>query len=275
MTKMQHKNNLQFLATIKGLIIDADGVLWRGETASPGLIDFFQFLRQHHIRFMLATNNSRKTPEQYKQKLARFGVDIAHTEIMTSAIATAKYLKSTYPPNTKIFVIGQDGLYHAIQSVEFEIVKENAHVVVVGLDFELTYDKLKKATNLIYYGADFVGTNPDTSFPIEMGIAPGNGAALAAISAATGKQPIIIGKPKSPIFQLALQEMNLLPKQTAMIGDRLNTDILGGQNACLKTILVLSGVTSRDDWLASDVKPDIVFDSIAEFIDQWQSTLSA
>lgn len=244
-----------------------DGVLWRGETALPGLNNFFALLRQEHIGFILATNNSSKTQAQYVQKLAKFGVKVSPEEILTSALATAEYLKADYPPNSTFFVIGQDGIREAIISRGFNIGVENVAAVVVGLDFNLTYDALKQATLLINKGAAFIGTNPDLTYPVEDNFAPGNGAILAALTAATGKEPKIIGKPNQAMFEVALKQMQASPNSTAMLGDRLETDILGGQQVGLKTILVLSGITQKEDLKTSSIKADWVFDNLEDLLE--------
>lgn len=249
-----------------------DGVLWRGNALLPGFKPLFDFLRRRRISFTLASNNSSRTQRQYAQKFAGFGVTISPQQVMTSSLATAEYLKTVYPPGTGVYVIGQDGIRQALTAAGFAIAEEGAAAVVVGLDFELTYAKLKTATVLINNGAAFIGTNPDRTFPFEGGIAPGNGAILAAISAATGQQPTVIGKPGRAMFTVALNRMGTGPGHTAMLGDRLETDILGGRQAGLKTILVLSGVTRPEDLAHSDLQPDWVFTGIDALLEAWQKS---
>ncbi len=259
------------LNTLQALVIDMDGVLWRGSTALPGLNDFFAFLRAKKLPFTLATNNASKTPAQYVQRFSGLGIEIFPAEVMTSSLATAAYLKTQYPPGTKMYVVGQDGIKQALTNAGFVIAEENVAAVVAGIDFELTYNKLKIAALQINKGARFIGTNPDLTFPIEGNFAPGAGSILAAISAATGKQPTVIGKPEPTLFKMALQRMKANPAHTAMIGDRLETDILGAQRAGLKTILVLSGVTTPEMLKTSDIQPDWVFSGIDELVQAWQS----
>ncbi len=250
------------LSEIKALVIDMDGVLWRGETALPGLTALFDILRQRQMPFMLATNNATKTQSQYVQKFAKFGIDMNPDRVMTSSLATAEYLKTQFSPGTRLHVVGQDGIRQAVAEAGFEIAEIKVAAVVVGLDFELTYEKLRTAVILINKGARFISTNADLTFPFEGGVAPGNGAILAAITAATGQKPISIGKPEPTIFELALGRLGTNPAQTAVLGDRLETDILGGQRAGLKTILVLSGVTQPEALATSEIKPDWVFSGI-------------
>lgn len=255
--------------TIDHLIIDMDGVLWRGAQVIPGAPEFIRFLRQRGIGFVLATNNSTRTAAQYQDRLAGFGIEVAPHEIVTSALATAGYLATQAEPGTPVYVIGGDGLRQALTEKGFVLDSQQARYVVVGMDLELTFDKLRRATLLIRAGAGFVGSNPDKTFPSEEGMIPGAGATLAALEAATGVSPVIVGKPEPIMFQQALKRLGATAATTAMIGDRLETDILGGQRAGLKTILVLSGVTKASDLAASDLKPDWVFQDVDELRRKW------
>lgn len=264
--------NKPSLHDLSALIVDMDGVLWRGETPLPGFADFFAFLRRRGIPFVLATNNARKTPARYVARFARFGVPISEREVMTSSLATAEYLRTRYPPGTPVYVIGQEGIRQALTDAGFTLRDDGAEAVVVGLDFTLTYDKLRRATVLINRGAAFIGTNPDRTFPFEGGLAPGNGAILAALTAATGREPVIVGKPGRVMFDVALRRLDADPARTAMLGDRLETDIAGGRQAGLKTILLLSGVTRPEDVPASQWQPDWVFSGIDALLEAWQTT---
>lgn len=271
---MRHSNytatNLSKLREIHNLIIDMDGVLYRGNAPMPGLADFFAFMRERGIRFMLATNNSSRTPEEYVAKLAGMGVTVSPEDILTSGIATADYLTSIAPPGTRVYVIGAESLAETMREHGFVVSDQDAEFVVVGMDTQVTYDKLRRATLLIRAGARFIGTNPDKTFPSEEGIVPGNGAILAAIEAATGVAPLTIGKPEPTLFEMALKRMSADPVHTAVLGDRLETDILGGINAGLFTILVLSGVVTREELAASEVQPDLVLEDIGHLMEVWK-----
>ncbi|MBC7251956.1 MAG: HAD family hydrolase [Anaerolineae bacterium] len=274
---MKHSNytatDLSKLREIHNLIIDMDGVLYRGNAPMPGLTDFFAFMREKSIRFTLATNNSSRTPEEYVAKLAGMGVTVSPEDILTSGIATADYLSSIAPPGTKVYVIGAESLAETMRKYGFEVSDRDAAFVVVGMDTQVTYDKLRRATLLIRAGARFIGTNPDKTFPSEEGIVPGNGAILAAIETATGVTPLTIGKPEPTLFEMALKRMSADPAHTAVLGDRLETDILGGINAGLLTILVLSGVVNREELAVSEVKPDLVFEDIDHLRHAWLTVL--
>ncbi|MEW5956677.1 MAG: HAD-IIA family hydrolase [Chloroflexota bacterium] len=263
------------LKNIHGLVIDMDGVLWRGNSAIPGLNEFFDFMHRRRLPFMLATNNATKTPEQYLHKLAGFGVrTVTRDNILTSSLATAAYLQRDHRPGSKVYIVGQDGLRQAMQEAGFMIMADAGQpveVVVAGADFTLTYDKLKYAAFLIRGGARFVGTNGDLTFPSEEGLIPGAGSILAALEAATGVKPVTVGKPARLMFDLAIEKMDTRPEQTAMLGDRLETDILGGQQAGLKTILVTTGIDNEAAIVQKGIQPDAVFSGIAELVEVWKT----
>lgn len=255
------------LASIRNLIIDMDGVLWLGNQAMPGLVEFIDTLRCLGIRFVLATNNASKSGEEFVAKLAGFNTTVHLEEILTSPQATASYLVE-HAPDARIYVIGEPGLVSELTRKGLTVVPqdrpEGATHVVVGWDRQLTYAKLAEACLLIRAGATFIGTNPDVTYPEARGIVPGNGSTLAALRAATDVEPLIIGKPQPEMMIQAMQRLGSTPANTAALGDRLDTDILGGERAGLTTLLVLSGVTSREAAQSGAIKPDYIFDDIRE-----------
>jgi 4-nitrophenyl phosphatase len=261
------------LHTIRNLLIDMDGVLWRGKEPMPGLMEFFGLLREREIHFVLATNNASRTSDHYVQRLAGYGVNISPDEVITSAQATADYLAEQSEPGTPVYFIGEDGLGKALSRAGFRLVgdDETPKYVVVGWDRQLTYAKLAQATVYIYDGADFIATNPDLTWPSERGQLPGAGAILAALQAATGVEPTIIGKPSPLMLQMAMARMGATDETTAMLGDRLETDILGGRDAGLTTILFLSGVTTAELLATSSIQPDLVFEDIAALTCAWRA----
>lgn len=240
----------------------------------PGLAGFFNTLRQKEINFVLATNNASKTPAQYVTKLAGFGVSIKPEQVLTSAIATADYLAEQYPtPRPVVYIIGGDGIHQAMAEAGFPILSvadvvehgRRADIVVAGLWADAAYRDFAAGAVCINQGARFIGTNPDVTFPSEWGPLPGAGSFLALLTAATGVQPTVIGKPGEIMFQEALHRLGSTPENTAMVGDRLGTDIAGGKAAGLYTILVLSGISTREELAHSDgVQPDYVFADISE-----------
>ncbi len=262
---------------IKNLILDMDGVLWHGDTAVPGLAHFFQTLRQQELNFVLATNNASKTPAQYVTKLAGFGVPVRQEQILTSAIATADYLQEEYEAGTAVYVLGGDGLHQAIRERGFRVLSvadvmeggQRGEVTAVGLWREATYADFAAAAICLNHGARFIGSNPDVSLPSEYGPLPGAGSFLALLAAATGVQPTVIGKPGIIMFQEALKRLGSIPADTAMVGDRLSTDIAGGKAAGLPTILVLSGISTREELAQLDApQPDYVFAGISELAER-------
>lgn len=250
-----------------------DGVLWRGDEPMPGLQDFFAFLHQYGVGFVLATNNSSQRPEQYTHKLARFGIQVPVECVLTSAQAAAAYLADFAPPGTRVYAIGGEGVQRALEQRGFALTDTGAAYVVVGWDRQLTWDKLATAALLIHAGAGFIGTNPDTNYPTERGPVPGNGAQLAALETTTGVAPVVVGKPEPRMYEDALRRMGAQPETTAVVGDRLDTDIAGGVRAGLTTVLVLSGIATEADLAASPIRPDLVCADIGELVQMWSDQL--
>jgi len=263
---------------LAGLIIDMDGVLWHGNKPMDGLIEFFSELRNCAIPFVLATNNASLTQQQYVDKLAGMGVDIDHCEILTSSMATAQYLIQHLPSDKRrVFVIGEDGLrqplieqgftltdLYQVNQPDKGIFDQGADLVVSGLDRQLTWDKLATATLNINAGAQFFATNSDTTLPTELGEVMGNGGILAALEAVTGIKPISIGKPAPILYQQALALLGTNQANTIAIGDRLNTDILGAVNAGMRSIMVLTGVSTEQDIAKVDYEPTWVMADIKQ-----------
>jgi 4-nitrophenyl phosphatase len=260
------------LDAIRSFILDMDGVLYRARKPLPGAREFLARLDRTGTPFLLVTNNGTRTPGQYVARLAEMGIAIEPERLLTSAQATARYLACLAPPGTRMFVIGMDGVRTALVEQGFELVdSRQVDYVVVGVDFRLTYPQLRTAALAIRDGARFVATNPDRTFPAEDGLIPGCGAILAALEAATDVRPTVIGKPAPVMFEQALVQLGTPRQETAVVGDSLETDIRGGQAAGLTTLMVLTGVSSRDDLERSPLKPDRVFDSIAALDRAWQS----
>lgn len=255
------------------LLIDGDGVLWEADHPMPGLNHFFEVLSDRGIVWGLVTNNAMRPPETYVEKLAGFGVTATSDHIFSSATVMADYLREKYPAASPIYVVGETGVRNAIASAGFTLHTDHqepaeVRAVVVGVDRQLTYDKLRIAATLIRQGAEFIGTNPDPTFPTPGGLIPGAGTVIAAVATASGQQPRIIGKPSPTIFQLAMKGLGGSPATTAMLGDRLDTDIAGAQPLGIGTILVLSGVTTREEAQSSSIRPDLIFDGIAQLADE-------
>jgi len=260
---------------IEGIICDMDGVLWRARTPLPGLQRFFAWLHETEIPYILATNNSSRTPAQYVQKLADMGVETDVSHVLNSAVATAHYI-ATQQPEATVYAIGGTGVYQALQQAGLKLVTaeevERVDYVVVGWDRKLTWDKLAHATRLIRAGGRFISTNPDRTFPMDDWLAPGNGAQISALETATDVHPITIGKPEPALYRQAMERMHSRPERTLVIGDRLDTDILGGLRLGMPTALMLTGVTERADLKRSPIRPTAVFDGLDALIATLGST---
>jgi 4-nitrophenyl phosphatase len=261
------------LRDLRNLIIDMDGVLYRGTEVIPGTKGFMDFLREQGIGFVLATNNSTRTPQQFVDKLSRMGVTTHADEVLTSSLATVGYLASIAPPGARVFMVGQDGLRTALREAGFALVEQDADYVVAGMDFGICYERLAEAAMQIRAGARFIGTNPDRTFPSERGIVPGAGSLLAFLEAATSVAPVIIGKPETNMMEQALGRMGAQKETTAVVGDRLETDILAGQRTGLLTILVLSGITDEALLAESEIQPDLTFDDVGHLHAIWKEAL--
>jgi 4-nitrophenyl phosphatase len=252
------------LATIRNFIIDMDGVLWRGQDALPGLVEFFETLDRCEIKFCLATNNSTRTPQEFVEKLRGMGVmQVAPRDVITSSVATAKYLKRQ-AAGTRVAPLGEPALTQALADEGFGIDHAQPDYVVVGMDYALTWEKLARATLQIRAGAPWLGTNPDGNIPSERGIVPETGAILAALQAATDVPPTVIGKPEPIMYEMALEQLGGTLENTAAIGDRLDTDILGAHRTGIASILVLTGIATREQAERSMPPPTWVMQGLPE-----------
>jgi 4-nitrophenyl phosphatase len=247
-----------------------DGVLYRGDRALGGVAEALAAIAVRDGRFMLATNNSMSTPASYVGKLARMGIEVPEEAILTAGLATRDYLVETLEPGAGVFVVGMPALreqlfegspFHPVQYGE-----EQPAAVVVGLDLAFDYSKLKAATEAIRAGARFVATNADATLPTEGGLVPGAGSIVAAVSVASGREPTVIGKPETPLLVQALHRMDVPAAEAVMIGDRLDTDILAGHRAGMLTVLVLTGVSTREEIAMAPVPPDIVLTDLPALV---------
>ncbi len=261
------------LNLIRGAIFDMDGVIWRGPEILPDVPGFFYFLQEHHIPYVLATNNSSKNVSEYIARISSLGIPVSADNIVTSALVTIDEMAHTYASGTPIYVIGSSSLAQILTDCGYVIDPESAKAVVVGLDVTLTYEKLKIAGQRILAGAEFIGTNNDLTLPTADGISPGNGSILAALQAMTGRAPRLMGKPESAMFRLAMKQLGTTPEQTLMIGDRLDTDIEGAQRAGLRAAMVLTGISKREDIGA--ITPDGVYENLVALRQVWNTALSA
>jgi len=247
----------------KSYLIDMDGVLVRGSQPVPGANEFIQRLRAAERKFLVLTNNPLYTPRDLTARLERIGLQIPPEAIYTSALATAQFLQSQLPNGTA-YVIGDVGLTTALYDVGYIITDHAPDYVVVGETTSLSYERLTHAVRFVSAGARFVATNPDVSCPGDGGMVPACGAIAALIAAATGVRPYFVGKPNPLMMRTALRTLGAHSEESVMIGDRMDTDIIGGTESGLDTILVLTGVTRREEVERFPYRPTLVVESVAE-----------
>lgn len=259
----------EHLKNIKGLIIDMDGVLWHDSEPLGDLPEIFDGIGELGIKYILATNNASRTVEEYHKKLNGFGVYLEDWQVINSAQAVGIYLKDQYPNGCHVYVVGQPSLKNTIASYGLDVVKDedkDVQVVVASMDFGLSYNKLKHATLLIRSGCDFIGTNPDATFPTPEGLLPGSGTVIGALEIASGKKARIMGKPEPLMYEMALRRLNLKPDETLAVGDRFETDIVGAQAAGIHSALVLTGVSSLAQAKEYSPSPEIIIQDLASLI---------
>lgn len=255
---------------IKGVLFDMDGVIYRNSLALPGARELLGWLEERGTPYACITNNASQLPGQYAARLRAMGILVSPERILTSALVANSYLRGIAPQGTPVYAIGMDGLQSLLfDDGYFAREESEPQYVVVGADFEVTYAKLRTACFAIRKGARFIGTNPDVTFPTEQGLAPGVGAIIAALQAATGVAPFILGKPQPTIFRSGMELLGSAPAETLMVGDSIVTDIPGAAALGMPTAFVLSGVSSADELAASPIQPDAVFDDLAGVLAAW------
>jgi NagD protein len=246
-----------------GYLIDMDGVIYRGTDVIPGAERFINDLRAADVPFMFLTNNSQRTRLDVATKLQRLGIDAEEGHVFTCAMATARFL-AQQKANGTAFVIGEGGLLTALHNNGYAIVDKDPDYVVVGEGRTFNFEMVEAALRMILAGAKLVATNLDPNCPTHNGMRPGCGAIVAMLETASGVKAFSVGKPSPIMLRAARKELGLTTDQTIVIGDTMETDILGGVQLGFKTILVLSGGTSREDLARYTYRPDMVVESIAE-----------
>lgn len=251
----------------KGYLIDLDGTMYRGTEVIKEAAEFVQRLISFNIPYLYVTNNSTKTPEQVADKLNQFQIPAKPEEVFTSAMASANYIKEQ---NSKanVYMIGETGLHTALNEKGLTIITEQSDsvdYVVVGLDQQISYEKLTLACLAIRNGASYIITNGDTALPTERGMLPGNGAIASVISVSTQQKPVVIGKPESIIVEQAIKILGVPKEETIMVGDNYHTDIMAGVNANIDTLLVHTGVTTQKDLLNYDILPTYTVNNLNEW----------
>ncbi len=248
---------------IKGFICDMDGVIYHGNQILPGVHEFIEWLQNEKKEYLFLTNNSGYTPRELNQKLARMGLDVPEEHFYTSALATAAFLKNQ-APGCSVFAIGEAGLLNALYDAGITMNDVNPDYVVVGEGRAYSLDTLTKATNLVMNGAKLIGANSDVSGPIEKGIAPACGALVAPIEMATGRKAYFCGKPNPLMMRTGLRLLGCHSAEAVMIGDRMDTDVISGMESGMSTVLVLSGVSTRETLHTYAYRPSIVLNGVGD-----------
>ncbi len=246
-----------------GLLIDMDGVVYRGSQLIPGADEFISALKAEEIPFLFLTNNSQRTRRDVTTKLQRMGILVEEKHIFTCAMATARFL-AKHKPNGTAYVIGEGGVLQALHLNGYSIVDHSPDFVVVGEGRTITLESLEHAVDMILGGAKLIATNLDPNCPTKTGTRPGCGATVAYLETVTGRKAFSCGKPSPVMMRAARKELGLATSQTVMIGDTMETDILGGLQMGYRTILTLTGSTRREDLDQFAYGPDAVINSVAE-----------
>lgn len=255
--------NLEELRARKGFICDMDGVIYLGNQLLPGVAEFVNWLNENDKRFLFLTNSSERSPKELRQKLQRMGLDIGEEHFYTSALATAAFLKKQAPGCTA-FVIGAPGLLNALYDVGVTMNDVDPDYVIVGETASYNYEVITKAVRLVLNGARLIATNSDLTGPTEFGIAPACRSLVAPIELATGKKAYFMGKPNPLMMRTGLQLLGVHSEEAAMVGDRMDTDVIAGMESGLATVLVLSGCTSRTDVNDYPYRPTYILNGVGE-----------
>src|SRR5919112_604684 len=252
---------------IRSWLMDMDGVLVHEEQAIPGAAEFLAQLRDRGIPFLVLTNNSIYTRRDLAARLRISGLDVPESSIWTSALATARFLEDQRPGGSA-FVIGEAGLTTALHEAGYVLTERDPDYVILGETRTYSFERLTRAIRLIDAGARFIATNPDPTGPSPDGSLPATGSVAALISRATGVQPFFVGKPNPLMMRSALNAIDAHSEHTAMIGDRMDTDIVAGLEAGLETVLVLTGISTREEAERFPYRPSRIVDSVADLSEE-------
>jgi len=247
----------------KGFICDMDGVIYHGNQILPGVAEFIDWLHKENKEYLFLTNNSGYTPRELNQKLKRMGLDVPEEHFYTSALATAAFLRNQ-APGCSVYAIGEAGLLNALYDAGITMNDVNPDYVVIGEGKAYSLDTLTKATNLVLQGAKLIGANSDVSGPIENGISPACGALVAPIELATGTKAYFCGKPNPLMMRTGLRMLGCHSEDAVIVGDRMDTDVIAGLESGADTVLVLSGVSTRDTLKTYGYRPTMVLDGVGD-----------
>lgn len=244
-----------------------DGVLWRESAPIGDLARIFKRITDLGLDYVLATNNATRTPQQYVEKLAGFGAHVPVEKIINSSMAVTYLLSSIFPDGGPVYIVGEVGLVEALRSAGFYQAESGCLAVIASMDRGINFEKMKRATLLIRSGVPFYATNPDRTYPTPAGLIPGAGALIGALEIATDVTPVIAGKPNPTLYEFALQRLKTPAAETLVVGDRLETDILGGQKLGCPTALVLSGIATRAQAEAHEPPVDLIVSDLEHLVE--------
>jgi NagD protein len=265
LNKQDMDNVIENIKGKAGFIIDMDGVIYHGNKLLPGVTDFLKWLEESGKKYLFLTNSSERTPKELQEKLKRLGITVGEEHFYTSALATASFL-ANQKPNGSAYIIGDAGLIHALYSVGYTVNNVNPDYVVVGDTHSYNFEKIELAVNLVIRGAKLIGTNPDISGPVEVGITPSTKALIAPIEIASGKKAYFVGKPNPLMMRSALKRLGIKREDAIVIGDRMDTDVRCGLESEIDTLLVLSGITDRGDIDNFPYRPHYILNGVVDLV---------
>lgn len=260
---MINPKTLDQLQNKKAFICDMDGVIYHGNKLLPGVEAFMAWIKKEQKKFLFLTNSSERAPRELQEKLKRLGLDVPKEHFYTSALATAAFI-ANQSPNCTAYVIGETGLINALYDAGISMNDVNPDYVIVGESRNYTYENILRAVKFVQQGARLIGTNPDVTGPTEQGLIPSTGALISPIEQATDNRAYFVGKPNPLIMRSALKRLGCQREETAIIGDRMDTDIIAGVESEISTILVLSGCSTRDDVKSFAYRPDIILNGVGD-----------
>ena len=265
------QSGLETLRAKQGFICDMDGVIYHGNLLLPGVREFVDFLKRENKKFLFLTNSSERAPKELQQKLERLGLEVDEKHFYTSALSTAAFLKQQCPGGSA-YVIGEPGLVGALYEAGFTMNEVNPDYVVMGETHAYSFEKIERAVQLVRAGAKLIGTNPDLTGPVEGGIVPACKALMSPIELATGRNAYYLGKPNPLMMRHGLSLLGVSPEECAIIGDRMDTDIVAGVECGIDTVLVLSGVTTEHEMRKFPYRPRYVLSGVGDIVPQSATT---
>lgn len=261
------KDAIKKIKSKKAFICDMDGVIYHGSKILDGVKEFIDWIQKENKNFLFLTNSSERSPRELHEKLLRMGLDVPEDRFYTSALATASFLSSQKAKGSA-FVIGEAGLYNALYNVGYTMNNVDPDYVVVGDTRGYSFEKIEQAINFVLKGAKLIGTNSDLTAPVENGIIPATRALVAPIELSTGRKAYYVGKPNPLMMRSALRRLNASTEESIIIGDRMDTDIIAGIESEIDTLLVLSGISTRETVDLFPYRPSFILNGVGDIVKQ-------